>query len=626
MNSDPGPARPRDRRRLTRRIGWLAPLAAGAALAGAATASAAPQAHVEAGAFGTDILTTSVFGAQSFRLRNDGDVPIVKLTIDLGDTSLFPDIVFDPSIGDAAGDSTTKSFTVDVYEDLMDPGDPNDNAPLASPPTGSNSGANGNGFNVLAVDFPGEAPMPPNSELKFSIDVDPTSIQGSNAGTDPTATNSAYPGGAISGAELHGAKITIEYAGGDTQTADLTRIDDNTATTDLPSPMAPLPTVALASGVAAPVATPNAAQNIAVTGPPNQQGVLLVAEGNLYLGDTFAGVDLDPFEANVAVKYTEYPFTFDANGDATVGVTLTNTPITDLDAALFAPRETGLNYITAWVPGAGSQNGPVSDPLLVQLDPAAPPPVPPPGPGPNPLPAPGPGLINVGDGPLGLANCASIDAPAASGPKGSVVLSAAQLRINQRIGQAAIRRLNAIQKWLDDGIVGRDLCGGTLGPRELGAGLAQAPGAPPIPATAEPRPLDVASAAGDGTITLTPGQLRINQRIYRAALLRARALEKRMSGALTGGDLVDDTLEIGRFAVPIARSATAAAAPAASVTDTVSLTDKGTPIILSAGQLRTNQRIAQQAVREANALRAIVQRGLTGTNFAAGSVTTADVS
>ena len=628
MSSDRRHSRALNDRRITRRIGWLAPLAAGAVLAGAATASAEPQAHVEAGAaFGTDILTSSVFGDQSFRLRNDGDEPIVKVTIDLSDTSLFPDIVFDPDIGDAAGDSTKKSFTVDIYEDLVDPGNPDDNValPLASHPTGTNSGANANGFNILEVEFPDGTPMPALSELKFSIDVDPTSIQGTNAGTDPTTTNSAYPAGAISGAELHGAKITVEYENGVTQTADLSRTDDFTSKTDLPSATAPVPTLALASGVAAPVATPEALQSILVTGPAGQAGVVLVAEGNLYLGDGLPGVDVDPFEANTAVGFTEYPFTFGADGTAIVEVMLTNTSVTDLNPALFAPKTTGLNYITVFAPGAGDQNGPVSEPLVVQLDPSAPVPVPPTTPPVNPPPPPV-GLISVGSGPLGLDNCAPVSAPTTgSGGTGTIVLSAGQLRTNQRIGQAAIRRLNAIQKWLDGGVVGRDLCGGTLGPRELGAGLDQAPGAAPIPSKADPRELQIATASGSGTITLTPGQLRINQRIYRAALLRARALDKRLSGRLTGGDLVDGTLETGRFAIPLTRTATSAAAPAASETDAVSLSDKGTPIVLSAGQLKTNQRIAQQAVREANALRAKIQRGLVGTNFAENSVTTADV-
>jgi hypothetical protein len=90
--------------------------------------------------------------------------------------------------------------------------------------------------------------------------------------------------------------------------------------------------------------------------------------------------------------------------------------------------------------------------------------------------------------------------PGGSGPttttppkSGHFTLSAAQLLINQRIGQAAIRRLNAVAATLD----GRPT---------------------PTPPTAHKR----------GTVTLSAAQLLINQRIYQAAIRRAAALEARL--------------------------------------------------------------------------------------------------
>jgi hypothetical protein len=62
-------------------------------------------------------------------------------------------------------------------------------------------------------------------------------------------------------------------------------------------------------------------------------------------------------------------------------------------------------------------------------------------------------------------------------------VSAAQLRINQRIAQAAVRRANALA------------------------------GRPSPPRTSSP-----------GRVTLSPGQLLINQRISQAAVRRANAL------------------------------------------------------------------------------------------------------
>ncbi|WP_217915401.1 glycoside hydrolase family protein [Miltoncostaea marina] len=76
----------------------------------------------------------------------------------------------------------------------------------------------------------------------------------------------------------------------------------------------------------------------------------------------------------------------------------------------------------------------------------------------------------------------------------AIRLTAGQLRINQRIGQAAVRRLNALRARL------------------------------------EGRPAPAGRAARPGTVALTARQLRINQRIYQAAVRRANALEARLEG------------------------------------------------------------------------------------------------
>jgi len=75
-------------------------------------------------------------------------------------------------------------------------------------------------------------------------------------------------------------------------------------------------------------------------------------------------------------------------------------------------------------------------------------------------------------------------------------LTAAQLAINQRIGQSAVRRLNGVRA------------------RMAGS-------APPV---ARPR-------VSRGVVTFSARQLRINQRIYQAAVRRAAALEAALTGA-----------------------------------------------------------------------------------------------
>lgn len=213
-----------------------------------------------------------------------------------------------------------------------------------------------------------------------------------------------------------------------------------------------------------------------------------------------------------------------------------------------------------------------------------------------------------------------------SRPDGSVRLTRAQLRINQRVGQAAIRRLNAIDAWLDAGIVGGDLCGGALGTQSL-AGLDLSFGGAVGRAEPAPRPLKVAKPGrGGGRPGLTRAQLRINQRIYQTALRRARALATRIDGGLTGGDVRDGSLDANVLppGANARQSATPGVAVAPSRTAVTRPTGKKAAVRLTRAQLRTNQRIAQAAVREANALTATLERGLTRKNFAAGSITASD--
>jgi hypothetical protein len=123
----------------------------------------------------------------------------------------------------------------------------------------------------------------------------------------------------------------------------------------------------------------------------------------------------------------------------------------------------------------------------------------------------------------------------------AVTLSVGQLRINQRISQAAVRRVNALAARLD------------------GRAAARAPG------------------RGSVRFTLSVGQLRINQRISQAAVRRVNALATRLG--LGSGD------------------------PAGP--------RRGAPgrVTLTAEQLRINQRISQAAIRRVEALEEAVARG-----------------
>jgi hypothetical protein len=222
-------------------------------------------------------------------------------------------------------------------------------------------------------------------------------------------------------------------------------------------------------------------------------------------------------------------------------------------------------------------------------------------------------------------------APAAGSPPASGAgfhLTAAQLRTNQRIAQAAIRRLNGVEAWLDSGIEGRDLCGGAIGAAKLSILMrtALAPLTVPLPLPLpDPRPVVVPPAvAGGGRIRVSAEQLLIDQRIAQAALRRAAAIEARLAGTLTASDLVSGAISPDRLAPRLAIIAvnTSGREPERSRTVIPARPDgPGDPVTATTDQLRINQRVAQAAVRRANALIARLGTGLTGAEFADGSIT-----
>ncbi|MBJ7455272.1 MAG: PD40 domain-containing protein, partial [Thermoleophilia bacterium] len=238
----------------------------------------------------------------------------------------------------------------------------------------------------------------------------------------------------------------------------------------------------------------------------------------------------------------------------------------------------------------------------------------------------------LGDAPVSTPACKSVPLPPApSGATGPITLTSGQLLINQRIGQAAIRRLNAVEGRLGGGLQTRDLCGYSVGGGQLGLGITTATAAvslaPSVPA--DPAPIVDPGRQGTGDpVTLSAAQLLINQRIYQAAIRRADGIESRLDTGLTGGDVRTGAVTQGKLfdrlqvlaAVPVAE-------PAASVTVIPPRTGTGDPssVTLSAAQLAINQRIAQAAVRRSNALIRRLEIGLSGEDLRAGTLTAADL-
>ena len=206
-----------------------------------------------------------------------------------------------------------------------------------------------------------------------------------------------------------------------------------------------------------------------------------------------------------------------------------------------------------------------------------------------------------------------------------VRLTAAQLLVAQRIAQAALRRVAAVERWLDEGLVEGDLRDGGLGRSEFAGGVSLAgAGAPIANGLATPRPLvepRPPRAAGRAVLRVSPRQLLVNQRISQAALRRAGALERRLASGLTAGDLRDGAVTASKLAPGLSVAAAASGPPvAASTTPVPAARRVAGRVRLSDGQALINQRISQAAVRRANRLWDLAESGLSGAQFRDGTI------
>ena len=134
-------------------------------------------------------------------------------------------------------------------------------------------------------------------------------------------------------------------------------------------------------------------------------------------------------------------------------------------------------------------------------------------------------------------------APATPGDPSDITLTTGQLLINQRISQAAIRRLNALKARMDTGLTGGDVDDQTLTQPVFVSGLrvlvAPPPASPPPASTTDIAP---ARPGDPSQVTLTTGQLLINQRISQAAVRRANDLIARIEDGLVASDVRDGTV------------------------------------------------------------------------------------
>ena len=237
---------------------------------------------------------------------------------------------------------------------------------------------------------------------------------------------------------------------------------------------------------------------------------------------------------------------------------------------------------------------------------------------------PAPAATAAGAGTTGAPACGPRpERTTGGGDPDRVVASPAVLRRIQRYAQVTILRTAAIERWLDDGVVGGDVCAGALDESRLGGGITLVPGgaaaaAGPAPA---PRPFAVPKAPARGGGGADPVATR---RIVLTAMRRVIALERRLAGGLGSADVRDGTITASRLTPgatvvaggsrPLARPGEIAAAPVR--------VGRFTP---GDDAARVDMRVAVAGIRRSADLVDTVRAGLTADAFAAGAIGPADL-
>jgi hypothetical protein len=294
----------------------------------------------------------STFGGGSFQVTNTGEQQISSVTFDLS-TASMPDMVWDPQ--GTAGDQGAKGFQVDsgVGGDAS--------AQFSQPQNGQNAD---DGYQEITVSF---TDFEPGETFTFSSDNDPTSIKGASSAQSSEA-------GPVSGLELTGSTVEVEYADGTTQTTEaFTDGSDGgaQATADATIPPAPSIDVVGVSESSTTLGSDTTAatvgsqsQTVQVSGPAGETVTLLQIDAELNLVevpdyDGTPGYNIEEYEANNAIAVETYTADLGSDGQATVDVSVAQDDFSYFVAAVGTPStETGLTsntIVLEYDPNAGNQ-------------------------------------------------------------------------------------------------------------------------------------------------------------------------------------------------------------------------------------------------------------------------------
>lgn len=296
----------------------------------------------------------STYNSGSFAVTNTstGGQRIERVVFDLV-TAILPDLVFDPD--KLAGDIVAKPFQVDSAGGTG-----------TITPNHLNSFHNGvdddEGFDRLEVSY---TDFDPGETMTFSIDNDPTSIKG----TTSPGPNEA---GSVSGLELSGTRVVVEFDDGTVLTAYAHRtgatLDASDAVVESGPP--PAPGIEVLGVASNPAVVTSANQTVRLTGPPGADVRVLVVEGGLFItgmvGPYPDGYDLDPFEASSAVAVNEFIGTIGPGGTVDLPITLTRLDPAG-DPGVGVNDVTGINHVVAVIEEPSGRTGVPSPRVVLQL-------------------------------------------------------------------------------------------------------------------------------------------------------------------------------------------------------------------------------------------------------------------
>jgi hypothetical protein len=262
----------------------------------------------------------------AYQVENTGDVEITSISIDT-ETTILPDLVYDPY--GTAGDGGDKSFQAGAGSDDVGVVSTAD-ADLFDKP--KNDAGGDDGFQRLTLEFDD---FQPGETLQFGSDGDPTSIKGAENNVQNTLA------GPVSGAELAGATVTVEFADGTTKTvrtfgdgsaggSAVVSTADQSAQPTLGVQNVQLDANALDERHSA-AYVDGAQQTLTVSGPAGATVQVMQADTELNLEgvpvyDGTPGYNVEEFEGNNFLSVSYQTVTLDQSGQATVDVTLPNDP------------------------------------------------------------------------------------------------------------------------------------------------------------------------------------------------------------------------------------------------------------------------------------------------------------